>query len=156
MRHGLVQIGIERLPERFHGRESLGLEDRPELALDEPHALDPRGAPEVVRDRGERAVVAVEHVEQLRDEVGLRELRELRALRLVALAVIREVGGEALEIVRELGLSIFSRCPRWFLGPRWFGIRLVRGHLTLARPVLPAALALLEQLFRSAHLIVHQ
>jgi hypothetical protein len=42
VRDGLMLIGIERLAERIDRLEPFSVEDRAQLFLDEPHALDPR------------------------------------------------------------------------------------------------------------------
>src|SRR5258706_15011316 len=97
VRDGVVQIRIERLSQRIDGLQPLGLEDLAQLALDEPHALDPRRGLELLGDRRERPVVRVEYVEELRDEVRFGELRELDPLGVVALAEIGEIRGHALQ-----------------------------------------------------------
>src|SRR6266850_6140157 len=97
VRDGLVLVRVEGLAERIDRLEALGLEDGAQLSLDEPHAVDPRRALELIGDRRERAVVGVEDVEQLRDEIGLRELREVVPLGLVSLAVVGEVSRHPLE-----------------------------------------------------------
>src|SRR6267378_8477775 len=91
VRDSLVLVWIEWQSERFHRPEALRFEDASQLSLEEPHALDPRRALELVRDRRERAIESVEHVENFRDQVRLRELGELGPLRFIALAVVREV-----------------------------------------------------------------
>src|SRR3989442_2080989 len=101
-----VFVWIEWLADRVDALESLGFEDRSELPLDEPHPLDPRGPLELVGDRGQRAVVPVEDVEELRDQIGFPELRELGTLGLRPLAVVSEVRGHPLAIVRKLGLFL--------------------------------------------------
>src|SRR5206468_9958603 len=87
----------------------------------------------------------IEDVEQFRDEVRLRELRKLGPLGLVALSVIREVGRHTLEVVGELLDTRIGGRFRW---------RHVRADLRFA--VRPLARALLEQLLRATHLVVHQ
>src|SRR5687768_18600257 len=66
--HRLMQIRIERFAERVDGLEPLRLEYLAQLALHQPHPLDPRLSLQLIRDRRERAVVAIEHIEQLRSE----------------------------------------------------------------------------------------
>src|SRR6266508_3236883 len=99
---GLVDVRIEWLPEGADLFEAFGGEDLAELAVDESHAFAPRLPLHLRGDVLEGAVEAVEDVEQLRDQLRLREAREVRALGLVAAAVVREVGALALQVVREL------------------------------------------------------
>src|SRR5919204_6752748 len=40
MRDGFVLVRVERFAQRIYGLKSFGLEDRAQLALDEPHSLD--------------------------------------------------------------------------------------------------------------------
>src|SRR6266851_143080 len=149
VRDRLVLVRVEGLAERVDRLQALGLEDLTQLALDEPHALDPGRRLELVGDGGERAVVGIEHVEQLRDEVGLRELRELHTLRIAALAVVREVGRHALQVARELG-DLVGVARRGLLADRLLGLDL-RMAVRAARPC-----ALLEQLFGLSRFFVHQ
>src|SRR5438034_5281449 len=151
VRDRFVLVRIERLPDGVDALETLGFEDPAELPLDEPHAFDPRRPLELVRDRCQGAVVRVEHVEQPRDEIGLREFREFRALGFVALAVVREIRGHALQVVRELFRSLLARGR----GGLPFGRRRL-GVDTAVSIRAPLARALLEQLFRAANLVIHQ
>ena len=98
-----MKVGVERRAERVDRFEALALEDRAELALDEPHSFDPGLSLEIVRNGRERAVVSIKYVKELGDEVRLRELCEVRALRFVPLSIIAEVGGQPLEIIGQLG-----------------------------------------------------
>ena len=151
VRDRLVLVRIEGQPERLHRGQPLRLEDRAELALDEPHALDPGRASELVGDRRERAIVPVEHVEQARDEIRLRELREIGALGLVPLAIVREVRGHALQIIGELAnLRIFRRSADVACV-----VRLRRVALGDRVPIGPRPLALLEELLGAPNLVVH-
>src|SRR5687767_14589443 len=102
VRDCLVQVRIERLPDRLERLQALALEQLSQLPLDEPQTLEPRLALGVPRRRLERAVVAVQDIEELADQVRFRVLHELDPLRLVALAVVREVRSEPLEVPREL------------------------------------------------------
>ena len=145
MRDCLVLVGIERFPHRVDRLEPLGVEDPAELALNQTHSLDPGLKSELLGHGREGAVVAIEDVEQFRDEVRLRELRELGPLGLVALSVIREVGRHTLEVVCEL---LYTR-----IGGR---LRRRRFRADLRFAVRPLARALLEQLLRASHLVVHQ
>src|SRR5687767_3687223 len=72
VRDGLVQVRVERLPDRLERLQALALEQLSQLPLDEPQTLEPRLTLGFRRGRLERAVVAVEHVEELADQVRLR------------------------------------------------------------------------------------
>src|SRR5438876_11829959 len=49
VRDRLVKVGVERRAERVDRFEALGLEDRAELALDQPPSLDPALPPQLLR-----------------------------------------------------------------------------------------------------------
>ena len=158
MRDRLVLVWIEGLPHRLHRLEALALEDAAELALDEPHPLHPRLPLELLGDRRQRSVVPVEDVEELRDEIGLRELRELGPFGVVALAIVREIRGHALEVVREPGDSfrvrlVFGTCGRFLFDGRILCLRLALRDRFAIRP---SDAALRQQLLRAADLLVHQ
>src|SRR5687768_12187012 len=97
----LVQVRVERLPDRLDRRHALRLEDVAELALRQPDALDPRVV-RVGRDVVERPVEVVEHAEQLADEDRVAELGQRHSLLVGSPFVVGEVGGRSVPLVPML------------------------------------------------------
>ena len=77
------------------GRHALALEDAAELALHQPHAVDP-ALVRVLGDVLQGPVEVVEDGEQLADERGVGEADQQLAVLLGPSLVVRVVGGSAL------------------------------------------------------------
>jgi hypothetical protein len=102
----LVQVGVERLADRFDGRHALGLEDVAQLPLHQPDALDPRVVGLLGGNGLERPVEVVEDAKQLADEDRVAEPDERLALLLGPALVVGKVRGRPMPVVAMLGLAV--------------------------------------------------
>ena len=98
------RFGSNGWPTASIGRHPLRLEDVAQLALRQPHALDP-WVVRVGRHVLERTVEVVQDVQHLADQHRVAELRQRRALLIGAPLVVREVGGRAMPLVAVLRVA---------------------------------------------------
>ena len=98
MDHRFVLVRVEWLTERLDLRNAFGFNDAAQLALRQPHALDP-GVVRIGREVLDGSVEIVEDAQQLADQDRVAELGQRGALLIGPSLVVRKVGRRAMPVV---------------------------------------------------------
>ena len=91
-----MHLGVEGAAVGLDLSDAGVLQDRLELAIDEPDAIDPGEAGQLGIDGAQRALQVVDERQQVEDQRGVREAAGLGALLLDAALEVLVVGGGAL------------------------------------------------------------
>ena len=93
---GLLRLGIEGFTDACHGLDTLGLEQRSQLAVDGGDALHPGGALSVLGDVLDSEVEVIGHVKNADEQAVAGDAGRFRALLLATTLEVLVIGAGAL------------------------------------------------------------